>query len=540
MPNLQIEDANNGQSEHANSSDDDQMVMVSRKMMKKELEDILIPTVQQVLTGPIMVNLIQEVVSPAVQQVTRPIVEDSIRKVVKEEMPLALEQFLACHNCENLCYRNSSETTASRPRGLELKFLDEVSDSVLTGKEIMGKGGTHIKVSLVDNVTGRTVDSGSEASAKVEIFLETGHDNNADSIGRENDKMKPHFPKPVHVSLKKGIGFLSNVKLGHGANWMKSCKCRLGARIVDKFNGSSVKEARTESFKVLDSRGELYKKHHPPSLDDDVWRLDHIGKDGAPCKRLHEANVTKVKDFLFLLSIDPQGLQKKLNAGPKKFKDTVKHARECKINDRNMYVYCSSSSESKNGVVFDVVGQLKGVLRNCRFVPIESAYDAEKDEARKLLASAFENRKDITLFEDETSLLHRFPYISNYSNATNSTGLDSPDNCNRSIIVNIDRHDPTQPGTSSQGCKNVEYSYGSPSEIPCDSPVQSWTSWLNGDNDLEFLGNFFSNGFNPYETNQIESHSDQQSIARSNDFVAVATFVRLFFSHKSEGCIFWR
>ncbi|KAL2515804.1 Calmodulin-binding protein 60 A [Forsythia ovata] len=303
-PNLQIEDANNGKSEHANGSGADQMVMASSGMTKEELKDILIPAVQQVMR-PIVENLIQEVVIPAVQQ------------VVREEISLAPEKFSACHNCEKFCYRNSNETTASRTRGSELKFLDEVSDSVLTGKEIKGKGGNHIKVALVDNVTGRPVDSGSEASAKVEIFLEVGQDNNADSIGRENDKTKPHFPKPVHVSLKQGIGFLSNVKLGHGSRWIRSCKCRLGARFVGKFDGSSVKEAWTESFKVLDSRSEWNKKHHPPSLDDDVWRLDNIGKGGVPCNRLHKENVTKVKDFLFLLSIDPQRLQKIVGAGDK-------------------------------------------------------------------------------------------------------------------------------------------------------------------------------------------------------------------------------
>ncbi|KAL2515716.1 calmodulin-binding protein 60 A-like [Forsythia ovata] len=497
-------------------------------MMKKELEVMLIPTVQQVI-GPIVENLIRTVVIHTVKQDIGPMVEDLIRKVVKEEIPSALEKFLACNNRENLCNRNSNETTASRPRGLELKFLDEVSDSVLTGKEIKGKEGTHIKVALVDNVTGLPVDSGPEASAEVEILvLEAGHDNNADnlclkdfnnSIVRENDKTKPHFPKPVHVNLEQGIGVLSNVRLGHDSRWMKSCKCRLGARVVDKFDGSSVKEAWTESFMVLDSRCKLYEKRHPPSLTDDVWRLDHIGKDGAPCKRLHEANVTKVKEFLFLLSIDPQKLQQILGAGAKKWKGTVDHARECIIDDRNMHVYCSSSSESKNGVVFDVVGQLKGVLRNGRFVPIESAYEAEKAEAKKLLASAFENRKAITLFEDETSLLHQFPCISNDSNATNSARLDSPDDCNRSIIGNIDRHDPTQPGTSSQGIspsvdRSNIFSYLGLGESPIHSS--------NLDPYLEYYGLTLSNDVNLSETDHIESHYDQRSIAGSNRFVAVA------------------
>lgn len=171
-----------------------------------------------------------------------------------------------CQQISCVIFRNSLDKAITpRPRNLELKFLDEVSDPVLTGKEIKGQEGTHIQVSLVDNVTGLRVISGPEASAKVEILvLEAGPNDYAlngslkdfsNSIIRENEKTKPHFPKPVYICLKKGIGILSDVRLGHDARWMKNCKCRLGARVVDIFDGCTVKEAWTKSFMVQDSRG---------------------------------------------------------------------------------------------------------------------------------------------------------------------------------------------------------------------------------------------------------------------------------------------
>lgn len=42
----------------------------------------------------------------------------------------------------------------------------------------------------------------------------------------------------------------------------------------------------------------MYKKHHPPSLNDDVWRLEKIGKDGVFHKRLADSGIMTVQDFL--------------------------------------------------------------------------------------------------------------------------------------------------------------------------------------------------------------------------------------------------
>jgi Calmodulin binding protein-like len=52
-----------------------------------------------------------------------------------------------------------------------------------------------------------------------------------------------------------------------------------------------------------------YKKHHPPALLDDVWRLEKIGKDGVFHKRLADCNISTVQDFLRKLVIDPDGLR---------------------------------------------------------------------------------------------------------------------------------------------------------------------------------------------------------------------------------------
>lgn len=55
-----------------------------------------------------------------------------------------------------------------------------------------------------------------------------------------------------------------------------------------------------------------YKKHHPPSLGDEIWRLEKIAKDGVFHKRLASHRICTVKDFLQMY-ITNQSLLRKVN-----------------------------------------------------------------------------------------------------------------------------------------------------------------------------------------------------------------------------------
>ena len=54
----------------------------------------------------------------------------------------------------------------------------------------------------------------------------------------------------------------------------------------------------------------MYKKHHPPNLKDEVWRLEKIGKDGAFHRKLTSKGITTVQEFLKLSVVDPHRLRK--------------------------------------------------------------------------------------------------------------------------------------------------------------------------------------------------------------------------------------
>ena len=53
----------------------------------------------------------------------------------------------------------------------------------------------------------------------------------------------------------------------------------------------------------------VYKKHYPPALNDEVWRLEKIGKDGSFHKKLNNHGICTVEDFLRLLVRDSQKLR---------------------------------------------------------------------------------------------------------------------------------------------------------------------------------------------------------------------------------------
>ena len=52
----------------------------------------------------------------------------------------------------------------------------------------------------------------------------------------------------------------------------------------------------------------MYKKHHPPHLDDDLWRLEKIAKNGVICQRLHDRGIKTVRDLVRSYNTDPSSL----------------------------------------------------------------------------------------------------------------------------------------------------------------------------------------------------------------------------------------
>lgn len=419
----QLEDANNREPEQ-NYTSEDELTRIFR-LTKGELEVLLIRTVER-LIGPLMEHL--------------------VRTIVKEKLEFLQENLMTSIKCN--C---GKQLGTSESRCLQLKFLDKISLPVFTGKKIKGEGCTSIRVALVDSLTGEVVKSGREAKANVELVVLEGDSSGdgGDNWTVENFKneivearkgKKSILKGHTYLNLKEGIGNIGEIYFIHNSGWMKRCKLRLGARVVDDFPGTTIKATKTESFILKDCRTSLYVKNHPPSLSDEVWRLEKIGRKGAFRKRLSGENITTVKDFLKLLIMNPQRLKKILGAGAKTWEVITDHARTCMIDDV-VHLYYYPNSQQKMGVVFNVVGHAKGLVKESQYVLIDNLSEKEKGNAQKWVIRAFGHWNEVISFDDENCFMKSFSHFSESPRPESGNVC----NCEPPPMMN------TQPGKSSHG-----------------------------------------------------------------------------------------
>uniref|UniRef100_A0A804INZ5 Calmodulin-binding protein n=1 Tax=Musa acuminata subsp. malaccensis TaxID=214687 RepID=A0A804INZ5_MUSAM len=225
------------------------------------------------------------------------------------------------------CRSSPKQIEGPDGRNLQLHFRTRLSLSHFTGGKVEGEQGAEIHVVLIDANTGHVVTSGPESSAKLEVLVLEGDFNNEDNddwteeefdshVVKEREGKRPLLIGDLYVSWKEGVGTLGELTFPDNSSWIRSRKFRLGLKIASGFcDGIRVREAKTEAFTVKDHRGELYKKHYPPELKDEVWRLEKIGKDGSFHKRLNKYGLFTVEDFLRLVVRDPQKLRKVLGSG---------------------------------------------------------------------------------------------------------------------------------------------------------------------------------------------------------------------------------
>ncbi|CAI9298165.1 unnamed protein product [Lactuca saligna] len=166
--------------------------------------------------------------------------------------------------------------------------------------------------------------------------------------------------------------------------------------------GIRVREAKTEAFTVKDHRGELYKKHYPPALNDEVWRLEKIGKDGSFHKRLNNAGIFTVEDFLRLVVRDAQKLRNILGSGMsnKMWEALVEHSKTCVLSGK-LYVYYPDDSRNV-GVVFNNIYELSGLIANDQFQQVDSLSDSQKVYVDTLVKKAYDNWSQVVEYDGKS------------------------------------------------------------------------------------------------------------------------------------------
>ncbi|XP_075651810.1 calmodulin-binding protein 60 E-like [Castanea sativa] len=326
--------------------------------------------------------------------------EPLLRRIVSEEVERALTKL----GQSDLPGR-SPPPRIQGPDGkcLQLHFKTRMPPHLFTGGKVEGEQGAAIHVMLLDLNTGSVVQTGLESAAKLNVVvLEGDFNEEADEDWtkeyfenhevKEREGKRPLLTGDLQVVLKEGVGTLGDLTFTDNSSWIRSRKFRLGVKVAPGYcEEIRVREAKTEAFAVKDHRGELYKKHYPPVLHDEVWRLDRIAKDGALHKKLIKADIVTVEDFLRVLVKDAQRLRSILGSGMsnRMWENTVEHAKTCVLG-RKLYVYYTDETHG-TGVVFNHIYELSGLIAEGQFLSLESLSHSQKISVDTLVKRAYDN-----------------------------------------------------------------------------------------------------------------------------------------------------
>ncbi|CAL0307035.1 unnamed protein product [Lupinus luteus] len=337
--------------------------------------------------------------------------EPILRRVVSEEVERALAKF----GPARLSGRSSPKTIEGPDgRNLRLHFRSRLSLPLFTGGKVEGEQGAPVHVVLIDANTGNIVTSGPEAYMKLDVVVLEGSFNNEDDedwtleefeshLVKEREGKRPLLTGELQVSLKEGIGTLGELTFTDNSSWIRSRKFRLGLKVAPGFCESiRIREAKTDAFTVKDHRGELYKKHYPPALSDEVWRLEKIGKDGSFHKKLNNAGIFTVQEFLRLVVKDSQKLRNILGNGMsnKMWEVLLDHAKTCALTGK-LYVYYPEDTRIV-GVIFNNIYELRGLITGEQFFSVDSLTDSQKVYVDSLVKKAYENWDQVIEYEGKS------------------------------------------------------------------------------------------------------------------------------------------
>ncbi|KAL7616264.1 calmodulin-binding protein 60 A [Lactuca sativa] len=342
--------------------------------------------------------------------------EDELKKMLSSIPHQLRPQFdqwfrIAVKEAIELSHKNQDTTSMqsedkSESRSLELRFSNSIIPTLFTGDHIQAIGGVPLEVTLVESRTKEAVKSGPEASGKVEILVleaevdgVTGEDVKNNSIlVRHMEGSRSSRVDNLCLNLIQGAAILPMVSFVRNDKWMKNSKLRLGAKFVNNSNGVRVKEAKSGSFLLKDRRTKAYAKHYIPSLHDEIWRLRKVDRHGCLAKNMEKAEIITVGDFLVHLFRQTQRLKEIFDHSnhAKSWRITVEHARECPAKLQ----YCSSF-DPKTRVFFNVSGEVLGLFKDKSFLSSDKLTQTQKEAAKNLVISAFENWGDVIHVEQE-------------------------------------------------------------------------------------------------------------------------------------------
>ncbi|TVU14272.1 hypothetical protein EJB05_37732 [Eragrostis curvula] len=366
-----------------------------------------VPALASVIVEALKVDSLQKLCSS---------LEPILRRVVSEEVERALVK-LGPAGPPRIQGRSSPKRIEGPDgRNLQLQFRTRLSLPLFTGGKVEGEQGAAIHVVLLDANTGHVITSGPESFAKLDILVLEGDFNKEEDEGwteedfenhivKEREGKRPLLTGDLQVTLKEGVGTIGELIFTDNSSWIRSRKFRLGLRVSSGFSeGIRIMEAKTEAFTVKDHRGELYKKHYPPALKDEVWRLEKIGKDGAFHKKLNSNGIYTVEHFLQLLVRDQQKLRSILgsNMSNRMWESLVEHAKTCVLSGKH-YIYYSRDTESV-GAIFNNIYEFTGLIADDQFISAENLTENQRVFVDTLVKQAYDDWINVVEYDGKTLL----------------------------------------------------------------------------------------------------------------------------------------
>ncbi|KAH0766726.1 hypothetical protein KY285_002597 [Solanum tuberosum] len=356
--------------------------------------------------------------------------EPSIRSWVREEIERTLQSTLRSS-------LNDDETSQSR--AIQLLFDDTLPSSLFTGSKV-SRDNRPIKVLLHDASSNQRIISGPLSSAKVAVVVLNGEFNPNDledwseeefskKVIRAREGKRPLLTGDLIIQLRDGVGCLGDISFTDNSSWVKSRTFRLGLKLINRSGEFRVREGVSKPFTVRDHRGEAYKKHYPPTLDDEIWRLEKIAKDGASHKRLNNEGISCVKEFLRLFVTDPSLLRKMLACGNNIWEKITEHVSTCPLDNSEWYIYNAGESIV---LLFNCIYELVGaILDGQNFQSIDKLDVFQKRMVEDFKRSVYKNLNCLAPLEDR-SLIGQAALTSNLQNGLSHIPSSSQQNMNYS------------------------------------------------------------------------------------------------------------
>ncbi|MCD7446481.1 hypothetical protein HAX54_007795 [Datura stramonium] len=327
--------------------------------------------------------------------------EPLIRSWVREEIERTLQSTL----------RSSlNDTETSQSRSIQLLFDDIFPSSLFTGSKV-SINNRPIKVLLHDASSNQRITSGPLSLVKVGVVVLNGEFNPDDredwteeefsqKVIRERAGKRPLLTGDLIIQLRNGVGYLGDISFTDNSSWIKSRTFRLGLKLINHSGEFRVREGVSKPFTVRDHRGEPYRKHYPPTLDDEIWRLEKIAKDGASHKRLIQKGISCVKDFLRLYVTDPSLLRKMLACGTNIWEKITEHVNTCLLDNSEWYIYNAGENIV---LLFNCIYELVGaILDGQKFQPLDKLDVFQKRMVEDFKCRVYKNLNYLVLLEDHS------------------------------------------------------------------------------------------------------------------------------------------